>query len=55
MINIRYFVKAPISGWHEVSKERFDSFVANLRKNSTGCPASKKDELVKSRTRIIAE
>lgn len=51
----RYCVKAPISGWHEVSKERFDSWVAYLVKNSTGCPASKKDELVKSRTRIIAE
>lgn len=51
----RHFVKAPISGWHEVSKEQFDSFVANLRKHSTGCPASKKDELVKSRTKIITE
>ena len=51
----RYFVKAPISGWHEVSKERFDAWVEHLRKNSTGCPSSKKDELVKSRTNIIAE
>lgn len=49
----RYFVKAPISGWKEVSKSQFDKWVAHLRKNSSGCPSSKKDELVASRTKII--
>ena len=49
----RYFVKAPISGWQEVSKSQFDKWVAHFREYSTGCPSSKKDELVASRTKII--
>ena len=49
----RYFVKAPISGWKEVSKSQFDKWVVHLRENSTGCPSPKKDELVASRTKTI--
>ena len=46
----RYYVKAPITGWHEVSKEAFERFVLHLRKDAT--PVIPIDELIKNRTRI---
>lgn len=26
---MKYYVKSPISGWREVTKERFDEFIAS--------------------------
>lgn len=51
----KYFVKAPISGWHEVSKDRFDEFVKTLREGSIRIPYEKKDEFIASKTKIIEE
>ena len=48
----RYFVKALFSGWHEVSKEQFDAFVAHLVNGSTNVPPERKAELVAAKTRI---
>jgi hypothetical protein len=49
----RYYVKSPISGWHEVNKERFDEFVKNLRNGSINIPYEKKDEFIASKTKVI--
>lgn len=46
----KYYVKAPVTGWHEVNKEQFERFVLHLRKHAS--PTIPMDELVKSRTRI---
>ena len=48
----KYYVKAPISGWHEVNKEHFEAFVGNMRKHSTP-PTMTIDELIASKTRIV--
>jgi hypothetical protein len=45
----RYFVKAPISGWHEVDKDHFESFVNHVRKNAT--PVISMEELIKRITK----
>lgn len=47
----KYFVKAPISGWHEVSKEQFEKFCEHLREHATPCGMTI-DELVECRTKI---
>jgi hypothetical protein len=47
----KYYVKAPISGWHEVDKEHFDAFVDHIRKRATP-PTLTINELIDSRTRI---
>lgn len=49
----RYYIKSPISGWHEVNKERFDEFVKNLRNGSINIPYEKKDEFIASKTKVI--
>lgn len=46
----RYFVKAPISGWHEVDRSRFLRFIDHLKKCST--PTIPINDLIKSRTKI---
>ena len=48
----KYYVKAPISGWHEVNKEHFEAFVGNMRKHSTP-PTMTIDELIARKTRIV--
>lgn len=48
----RYFVKAPVSGWHEVDREHFERFVENIRKNANP-PTMTKEELIKSITKTI--
>lgn len=50
-----YYVKALISGWHEVSKERFDEFVKILREGSGNISYKKKDEFIASKTKIVEE
>ena len=47
----RYFVKAPVSGWHEVDRKRFQKFIDNLR-DAANPPKMTMDELIKSRTKI---
>lgn len=48
---MKYYVKVPITGWHEVDKEHFDKFVNHILKESTP-PNMTIDELVKKLTRI---
>lgn len=48
----KFYVKAPVSGWHEVGKEHFDAFVDHMRKQATP-PAVTISELIDSRTRIV--
>ena len=49
---MKYYVKSPISGWHEVTKERFDEFVKIMREGSNNIPYEKKDEFIASITKI---
>ena len=52
----RYFVKALISGWHEVDEEHYKSFIEYLRKGITAIPGKKKkEEYIKTRIKIIEE
>ena len=48
----RYFVKAPITGWHEVSKECFERHIEFIRKNANP-PKLTMDELIARLTKII--
>lgn len=48
----RYFVKAPITGWHEVSKEGFERYVDFNRKNANP-PKMTLDELIARLTKTI--
>ena len=48
----KYYVKAPISGWHEVDKEHFEVFVDHMRKHATTSTMTI-DELIASKTRIV--
>lgn len=48
----RYFVKAPITGWHEVSKEGFERYVDFNRKNANP-PKMTMDELIARLTKTI--
>lgn len=49
---MRYYIKTYFHGWQEVSKEGFDRFVQVIRQGSTAIPSHKKDEYIKSITRI---
>lgn len=49
---MKYYVKAPISGWHEVTREQLESFVNHIRNNSNP-PDMTKDELIKRLTKIV--
>ena len=51
----RYFVKALISGWHEVDEEHYKSFIEYLRKGITASPGKKKEEYIKTKIKIIEE
>lgn len=48
--NVRYFVKAPVSGWHEVSKDGFERYVQFLKENAS--PSIPMEQLIQLRTRI---
>lgn len=48
----RYFIKAPITGWHEVSKEGFERHIEFIRKNANP-PKLTMDELIARLTKII--
>lgn len=48
----RYFVKAPITGWHEVSKAGFERHIEFIRKNANP-PKMTMDELIAHLTKII--
>ena len=49
----RYFVKAPVSGWHEVCIEQYERFVDIIRNSAT--PTIPMDELIKKLTKVIDE
>lgn len=51
----RYFVKALISGWHEVDEEHYKAFIEYLRKGITAIPGKRKEEYIKTRIKIIEE
>ena len=48
----RYFVKAPITGWHEVSKAGFERHIEFIRKIANP-PKLTMDELIARLTKII--
>ena len=50
---MRYFVRAPISGWREVTKEQYERFVSRMRAHAT--PTVPIEELIRARTRIEEE
>ena len=50
---VRYFVKAPVSGWHEVDREQYERFIEYLRRCAT--PTIPIDDLINKRTRIVGE
>ena len=47
---IKYYVKAPVSGWHEVSKEGYEKYIKFLKENAS--PTIPMEQLIQSRTRI---
>lgn len=51
----RYFVKAFITGWHEVDEEHYKAFIEYLRKGITAIPGKKKEEYIKTKIKIIEE
>lgn len=48
----RYFIKAPITGWHEVNKEGFERHIEFIRKNANP-PKMTMDELIARLTKPI--
>ena len=52
---MKYYVKSQISGWHEVTKERFDEFIKIIKEGSINVPYEKKDKFIASKIRVVAE
>ena len=52
---MKYYVKSPIGGWREVTKERFDEFIKIIKDGSINVPYEKKNEFIASKTRVVAE
>ena len=48
----RYFVKSHFSDWREVSKDNFDGFVQNIKRNAGGINEQQKEEHLKKVTKI---
>lgn len=46
----RYFVKAPVSGWHEVDQKTFEGYIEFLKKYAQ--PSIPMEALIKQRTKI---
>ena len=46
----KYYVKAPITGWHEVDEEKYENYIKFLRENAS--PVIPMVDLIKLRTRI---
>lgn len=46
----KYYVKAPVTGWHEVNKEKYVNYIKFLRENAS--PTIPMDDLIQLRTRI---
>lgn len=51
----RYFVKAIFSGWREVSKANYLSFIRNIMDNATAMTKSEKIEHIRNVTKKIFE
>ena len=49
----RYFVKAPVSGWHEVDREKYERFIEHIKENAT--PTIPIEEIINKRTKILEE
>lgn len=48
-----YFVKSLFSGWHQVDRDHYEAFCANIRENATA--AKDKEAIIKQRTRVISD
>lgn len=46
----KYYVKAPVSGWHEVNEEGYNKYIEFLRENAS--PTIPMEQLIQSRTRV---
>lgn len=51
----RYFVKSHFSGWHEVSEESYKAFIEHIKKGALALSDAKKNEYIKTVTKIIDE
>lgn len=49
----RYFVKSHFSGWREVSYDSYKSFVENIKKGALALSDHRKNEYIKTVTRIV--
>ena len=51
----RYFVKSHFSGWNEVSYKCYKSFVENIKKGALALSDDRKNEYIKTITRIVVD
>ena len=49
---MRYFVKPLFSGWHEVSEEQYNRFIARIREGATAMNEQQKQQLIERVTRV---
>jgi len=49
---VKYYVKAPFSGWHEVTEERYYKYIKLLNEQITALTGKEKEERINKRTRI---
>ena len=49
----KYFIKAPISGWHEVTKGAYEEHCERVRKGSPAIPEHRKAAFIATRTKEV--
>lgn len=49
---MKYYVKAPVSGWHEVSKESYEKFVQHIRDGATALELDGAEDYIKCVTKV---
>lgn len=52
---MRYYVKAPFSGWHEVTEEQYYKYRKLLDECITALSGKAKEERINERTRIESD
>ena len=49
----KYFIKAPISGWHEVTKGAYEEHCERVRKGSPAIPEHRKASFIATRAKEV--
>lgn len=49
----KYFIKSLFSGWNEVSEDRFNEYVENLKNGSINIPQEEKSAFIAEKTEIV--